>query len=367
MKQTAAILTSGMGLGVYVPSVILHNQLKEKGFDSNIYVYEEYFTEKAKNNMESYRKLFHRDFRAAIAGHKIPLHTANKSENLELFESLYKQWEEKGTTHFLMLSGHWDGVVEEFYNRGHKEIQVECLRLDCGITPSWRNYQKSDREDTTQWLFGNQDKEILYKITVAHKEVIPFNKREDEYFVHGGGWGMGTYRDSIKELSGVGKLNITLYDLEEMDKESTKNQYYYMDASWKPWHKGETGDYYFPPMKRIEEQDFTYSNLLPPAYDITKRVVGIISKPGGGTLLDSISAATPVIFLPPIAEHERNNAEFFIKHQLGIDFETFKASGYKKELLYTLHKNLLQLRDTTTEYTEYLMKQWKTEPVIAEI
>jgi len=362
----AAILTSGMGLGVYVPSLILHNQLKENGYDNHIYIYEEYFTEKAKKNMESYRKLFHSDFRAAIAGHKIPLHTAGKVENLELFQSLYEEWEKEDITHFIMLSGHWDLVLTEYGKRGHKELQIECLRLDCGITPSWRNYKEEDRNDKTQWLFGRAEEEILYKITVDNQEVIPFANRKEEYFVHGGGWGMGTYRDSIKELSGVGTLNITLYDLNEIDKENSDNQYYYMDADWKPWYKGDLGEYCFPPMRPLEEKEFINSNVLPSAYDITRRVIGIISKPGGGTLLDSISAATPIIFLPPIAEHERNNADYFISHGLGVDFDTWKASGYSKELLHNLHKNLMQVRENTTEYREYLLKQWDKVPATAD-
>ncbi len=67
-----------------------------------------------------------------------------------------------------------------------------------------------------------------------------------------------------------------------------------------------------------------------------------MSKPGGGTLLDSLWSATPAVLLEPFGAHEQRNADLWIQLGYGISFEDWQNQGFAPEVLQELHEALLK-------------------------
>ena len=68
----------------------------------------------------------------------------------------------------------------------------------------------------------------------------------------------------------------------------------------------------------------------------------MVSKPGGGTLLDSLTAATPIVLLPPWGEPEAKNGELWEELGFGIDFQRWRETGFDYRVLEDLHHRLLE-------------------------
>lgn len=360
-KNKIAILTSGMGLGTYIPALVIRKQLTQLGVIQQIYIYETLFSQKAMDNYDSYKKLFHKDFRATIAGHKMPIKSSKNLINYELYDNLINKWKNENITKFLVLSGHWIHILDEY--KTECDISIQCLRLDCGNTPSWKAFDASNNNEyPTTWLFDVAHDNLKYKISIDKKEPISFYEREKSFYVHGGGWGMGDFMDKINDIPEDLKLYISLYEFEETKQASIdmNREYYYLDNTWRPWHTDSNGMHTFPRTYKIKknETDMELCESENISYTITGKVMGVISKPGGGTMIDALSSATPVIFLPPISEHERLNAEFFEENNLGISHEKWKLSHYSTDILYSIHLNLLKHRKKAHEYIELLCQTW---------
>lgn len=362
MSEAVALLTSGMGLGVYVPSLFLRNQCEARGVKARIYVYEEYLEQDKKKNVKKYQECFHQSYRAAVAGHKIPVRFAGHLDEGAL-SGLFDMWKEHGQRHFIMLSGHWKSVLDAYQRESGFVCSVECLRMDYGVTPSWRGFCDPGSLYHTTWLFGTPEQAMEYTIQADSRPAIPFEERGPRYVVHGGGWGMGTYLDRMEELESLGQLDITLHSEKEMENAKAKNNYYLIDPNWSPWMRNDNGRHIFPPTRwMLHEPDYITSEEHPYLYDVCRKALAIISKPGGGTLLDAICTATPVVFLEPIAEHERCNAQLFEQIGCGISLENWKAEGFSKEVLHRLHENLVDIRNRAKDFMPFLLKKWGFSP-----
>lgn len=358
MSETIALLTSGMGLGVYVPALFLRNQCEARGIQAQIYVYEEQLEQEKKKNVKKYQECFHHSYRAAVAGHKMPVRFAEHLDQGAL-SSLFQTWKESGQKRFVMLSGHWKSVMDSYLLESGLTCSVECLRMDYGVTPSWRGFHDAGPAYHTTWLFGNPEQAMVYMILADSRPALPFDEREPRYVVHGGGWGMGTYLDRMEELEFLGQLDITLHTEKEMEHAKAKNNYYLIDPDWSPWMRNDKGRHVFPPTRwMLHEPDYIASEKRPYLYEVCRKALAIISKPGGGTLLDAICTATPVVFLEPIAEHERCNAQFFERIGCGISLEDWKAEGYSREVLHRMQENLMHLRNRVTDYMPALLEKW---------
>lgn len=363
--NTIVLLTSGMGLGVYVPALLLRNQLERQGLRVMVCVYENYLSEEKRENVQRFKERFHQSFRAAVAGHKMPLRVSESLDH-SLVHALTGQWEEANCRLFLMLSGHWNPVLDA-YRKKHTGCYVECLRMDAGITPSWKLCPEIGENWRTTWLFGREKQAAEEWIPVDNRPPVPFEERPHRVMAHGGGWGMGTYRNKIAELQTLGDVDLALYDPAEADCARRGDRCFLMDPVWKPWHTDSAGRHLFPPTREVgKESAFSASPESPYLYEIFRQERAIVSKPGGGTLLDAISAATPLIFLEPIAEHERENAAQFEAMGCGISWESWKESRFSDELLLSMHRRLLALRKSCRSYLPALLERWRNEGCFME-
>jgi hypothetical protein len=172
---------------------------------------------------------------------------------------------------------------------------------------------------------------------------------------------MGTFKSHIPELNarGIG-LNIVVYFKEDSFEKNIKNRYYMIDPSWRPWHGNKRGRVEFPPFGEVYNESgdvFTNREEYNELFYIIAGCKGVISKPGGCTLVESLASATPIIFLDPLGEHEEKNAELWTGLGLGITYEDWKNSEFSFDVLEILHNNLLIARETEFDYvTSYIRK-----------
>jgi UDP-N-acetylglucosamine:LPS N-acetylglucosamine transferase len=80
-----------------------------------------------------------------------------------------------------------------------------------------------------------------------------------------------------------------------------------------------------------------------------REAMAVVSKPGGGTLLDSLAAATPIVLLTPWGEPEAKNGALWEELGFGIDFQRWRETGFDHRVLEDLHHRLLEAREHDIE------------------
>ncbi len=146
---------------------------------------------------------------------------------------------------------------------------------------------------------------------------------------------MGTYRERAAELLAGGfELDVVAY--EDRDLETAGVRYFMIDPSWHPWL-----DDGYPPFGEAGK-GFVQRTGHHGSFDLCRQALATVSKPGGGTLLDSLWSATPTVLLEPFGAHEQRNADLWIELGYGISFEQWQQKGFALEVLEELHHALLK-------------------------
>ncbi|WP_254659832.1 hypothetical protein [Paenibacillus sp. KS1] len=380
------ILTSGNSLGAYVPGIRLVEQLRRRGIPAEAEVLERLFPEETRRNMIRTKPLFHNSFEAAKMGTRMA-----RDIGLTLDEgavaNLLQRWRDEGRSAFLAVTGFWIPVLQRYEKMMHPEpIRAEFLRLDAVDTPSYRPYENVYSRYRHHWLYrlGREGTSELHaKLTMSDAEFVPYTERERRIVVHGGGWGIGTYRSKIANIQRHYSLAIVAYHSEEVLDALPCDRIYMTDPNWHPWLEESLSydrtmqaaqatqtaqttltnlsnqiDTAYPPMaewKRNEPLTYERGTNGPLLYEVIRNSLAIVSKPGGGTLIDSLSSATPLIYLEPFGEHERANAELWGQLGFGISYDRWLEADCSWEMLYELHCNLksqtLSLSDFGGMYT----------------
>ncbi|WP_419872630.1 hypothetical protein [Candidatus Pristimantibacillus sp. PTI5] len=331
----------------------LSRQLICRGIPSEVNVLEDLYLDRIKQKVPAYKKAFHDSFAVARKGAELARDISDCLDSVKV-DLLLSKWKQEGRTHFIAATGFWLPVIE-LYRRRSKELRlhIEFLHLDAAETPSYSVYRECDESFKHTWFYGREDEPMTRRIAMTDGTPAALHQREERYIVHGGGWGIGTYQSAAQELLQAGKrLNVLAYYDEDM-KPHELIQYYRNDPAWSPWVMDESGRMQFPPLARIETgkaPQYVNHEHYPPLFDVILRSAAIISKPGGYSLMESMAAATPFVFLEPFAKHEASNASYWIKQGFGIRYEDWKAEHYAMDTLVRLHENLMRARDQLIDY-----------------
>lgn len=359
-KRTVTILCSGFGLGLYIPGLLIDRRLRDKGVSTEIEVFENLISKDKRDAIQKSRKAYHSNFAVALMSARMPMDIRQSIDN-ELAEKLLKNWTEENRRDFIVLSGHWLHLIDEYRERIAPEtVNAEILYVDCDLPPSWKSLQqyKPDYNSNYKevWLYDFENRQIQFQIPIVNEEPIPFLERPERFIIHGGGWGMGTYQGKIPELQEKGfQLDIVLYEIQEASRKKEGDRCFMVDPSWRAWNKNANGGFEFPPLAQIissEEPVFNNKEEYHDLFDITKNTRAIIGKPGAGTLMDSISSATPMIMLEPFGEHEKKNTQLWEQLGYGITYNTWKESDFSLAILRELHENLVKGRKAALDYTQ---------------
>lgn len=362
--RRVTILCSGFGLGFYIPGLILDYQLNNREITTEVLVFENYIVKDKKAKINESRQTYHANFKTALLSARIP-NDIRSSLAIDQIADLIEQWKQEKRQDFIVLSGHWVYILDMLRERVNYPINVHLLYVDSDRSPSWNSLLKFNPDYVHHyreiWLYDSKTQLINYRINVAEEPIIPYGERTDRFVIHGGGWGMGTYQGKIPELENHGiHLDIVAYDLRETEGSNPNNRYYMNDPSWNTWDKGANGKHELPPFSEIQRDVVPeYTNKLEnhKLYDVLKGARGIISKPGAGTLMDSLSSATPIIILESFGKHEQKNAELWLSYGLGILYEDWKKGGYSLDELETIHHRLVQQKESCKNYVEYFMEE----------
>ncbi|OAB27085.1 hypothetical protein PMSD_24235 [Paenibacillus macquariensis subsp. defensor] len=366
MIETVTLLSAGNSLGVYIPAKLLHLQLQARGVSAEICMLEHLYDTQTLEKIPRYRKAFHDSFAVAKMGYKLAKDSRDSLDEHKV-SMLLQEWKQDQRRSFLALTGFWIPILERYRDMMDSvELDIRLIRLDASDTPSFSVYGDRCDQFNNLWLYPTGENRIAHTITVSEEEPIPFQERETRYLIHGGGWGIGTYKDKIIELTESDiTLNIIAYyngDIKPKSHDSYKSashQYFMLDPSWSPWQRNTVNEFGFPPFAEVsqgKECIFESGGTYPKAFEVMRNSLGIISKPGGATLLDSLAAATPLIYLEPFGEHERSNAQLWESLGLGISYVAWKEQDYAVNILADIHHSLLNAKHTTCDLMSTIMK-----------
>ncbi len=135
-------------------------------------------------------------------------------------------------------------------------------------------------------------------------------------------------------------------------------RWFMMDPDWSPWDKDERGRSRFPPFGEVTGDGpvrFRAHESHPPAYDRIRGARALVSKPGAATLVETLSAATPLVLLEPYGDYERKSARLWEHLGLGIPLEKWIDADCSPDILKTLHANLLAARERVENYVEAIL------------
>jgi hypothetical protein len=347
------VLGSGVALGVYVPALLTARQLARHGVEAEALVIESLYTAAGLDMLERYRRAYHRDFSLALMGHRM---TRDVRPSLDegAVTALLRRWQAEGRRCFSVWSGFWLPVLDRYRREGAPgALAVDLCRIDAEVSATFRIYQDLcdalAGEAREVWLWSWERKGLVHQLPVtapSDPPVVPWSEREDRLVVHGGGWGIGTYLDRVPELESTGlALDVVIHDAAEVDGGRNGRRYFQVDPAWRAWQDERCG---FPPFGEVGEAAgaaaFHRREERHEIYDLLRGSRAIVSKPGGGTLIDSLAAATPLVLLEPYGYAEEANAKIWEHLGFGISYAAWKESGFSSGLLERLHHNLLAHR-----------------------
>lgn len=359
-KRTITILCSGFGLGFYVPGLLINHNLQEKGINTDVLVFENYLLKEKKDHINDSKNEYHKNFSVALVAQKFPI-DIRKSIDFDMVDELLKIWKKENRRDFISLSGHWVYILDRYREIiPNEQINADLVYVDSDLTPSWKHLKKYNPGYNSNynevWFFDSRKMEVCYNLSVAGLDPLSFEDRKNRLVVHGGGWGMGTYQAKIPELEEQGfNLDIVAYNIDETKKQKQGNRYFMNKPSWSSWEKNNEGLHEFPPFSEIIEGEipvFTNNKTNHWLFDVTREVKAIVSKPGAGTLIDSLTTATPIILLEPFGNHEQKNAELWEHLGYGIQYNKWKESGFSMDLIRKMHLNIMNGRKNLVNYSD---------------
>ena len=348
-RQSPAVtlLTSGVGLGVYIPALHIQRQLRKLQCDADVEVLENYYTPARKQDHLAHRKAYHESFALAQMAHRIA-RDVQECLDADPIETLLRQWRLERRDRFIVWSGFWLPIVERYRQVLGGPIHVDHCRVDASISASFKIFPHLESSGRPIWLWNWAEKRIIHEIPLEDAAPVPFVVRKNRLAVHGGGWGIGTYRSKILDLHQAGyALDVVIHEPDEAKHKRPEDRCFMTDPEWHPWAGG------FPPMAEVVEQrsaTYTRSPEVHGLYDVIRQCKAIVSKPGGCTLMDSLNSATPVVLLEPYGHAEESNASLWEYLGFGISYAAWQATGYDGTLLEKLHANILSRARTGIDY-----------------
>jgi len=348
LNRMITLLCSGNSLGVYMPAIQLQHHCRRLGVPVEVCVLENVYSDQVRAKIPATRSAFHRHFQLAKKSAQFArdvLHVLDPTKT----ERLLNGWKQERRVRFVVFTGFWIPLLEAYREMMHPTpLDVELLRMDAGDSVSYDLYGERSHAFKNVRFFSAEHNRILREFPISDLPPLLFNQREAGIVVHGGGWGIGNYREAMNRLVAYrDRVAVLAFSPEEINPHPNITHYMH-DPEWHPWSTDEDGRHGFPPLAVVEPGEApSYYNQhhYPPLYDVIRNAKAIVSKPGGYSLFESFAAATPIVFLEPFAEHEAVNASFWIGQGFGIRFEQWAEDDYSDRSLEPLYRNLLLAKE----------------------
>jgi len=362
------LLGSRIALGVYVPAVSLKKELESRGDTADIICMEDLY-EGRESVMEETKRSFHQDFRLAEISYRMPTRNVAAMDE-EATTGLLERLASEKYDAVITFSGFWAGFLNELAAYcPHYGDRLYAVHMDAGYSLSWKNTAPGLIKEI--WLFNLERKtaeHLLESPDLAEKACDEKDLSKRRILVHGGGWGIGEYQTKISQLNELGySLDIMLYYPEEIDAyksgaaSDNLNDYYLLDPKWKADANGAE----FPRILKYESDSWNElgdNSKGNPLRILMKRAAAVLSKPGGGTLSDSLVTVTPLIFAEELASYEGENKALWTEKGFGIGFDSFVQAASRDfgsaeasdEMLKEMRKRLLDAQQGLTRVSEII-------------
>ena len=358
MIDHVTILSSGVTLGVYVPALLVERQLHDAGVMADVEVLEDLYTDEGRSRLEKMRDAFRANFALAQMAHRVPT-DASASLDPDRSEALLTRWESEGRRRFVVWSGFWLTVLDRYAERvGVDELAVDLCRIDAVVSTSFRDEGDWRRRGREIWFWSADEGRLIHELPVPGADPRPFEERPRRCVAHGGGWSLGTFERAARDLESTEfDLDVIVGSADEVAPHA-RRRYLTVDPTWSPSDRGPDGRPTFPPLgPALGASSFETDDSRSPVFDRIARSRAVISKPGGGTLVDSLAAATPLVLLEPYGPAERENAALWERLGFGISFDRWRDRGFDAATLERLHRNLLERDRETIDYPRALARE----------
>lgn len=351
-----SILTSGIGLGVYIPALLIQRQMRARGASVEVETLEGYYTSDGQRRHLAHKDAYHRNFDLALMAHRMARSVEGSLDGPRL-SALLDRWAGERRRHFIVWSGFWLPVLERYRARLDDRLEIDCCRIDAVVSASFRVHEDLARDAREIWLWNWDERRTVFELPVTEQPALAFAARDQRLIVHGGGWGLGGYQEARAKLVGTGwAADVVVHDRGEVpgDWRGSADRYFMIDPAWRTWHRGPDG-HTFPPFAEVDAAPAGVAEHA--LFQLIRRSKAIVSKPGGGTLIDSLASATPVILLEPFGYAEERNGALWEQLGFGISFARWYQDGCRDEVLERLHQNLRQRTRNGPDYpADYLAR-----------
>jgi len=239
-QAPVTILTSGIGLGIYIPALLIQRQLERQGLAVEVEVLEGYYTPDSLRRYLAHKEACRANFALAQLSHRMSRGVQHCLDP-ERLDQLLSGWAREGREHFIVWAGFWLPILQEYRQRVPRlSVELDLCRIDAEVSASFKVHRELEGDGKEIWLWNWKDKTLVHEIPVTPEPPLPFPERENRLVVHGGGWGLGTYRDTLSRLSHAGyALDIVIHDPSERVRYGAGDRCYLVDPAWHPWHRDE--------------------------------------------------------------------------------------------------------------------------------
>jgi hypothetical protein len=345
------VLTSGIGLGVYIPALLVRQQLMALGMLADVEVLESYYTDARLQQQLAHQRACYERFELALVAHRMARPIDDSLDSTRI-DGLLQRWADERRRQFIVWSGFWLPVLTRYRALVDGPLDIDCCRIDAEVSASFRVYGALPADAHEIWLWNGSEKRTVYEIPVDDRRPLDFAERDDRLVVHGGGWGLGTYRERRVELAQTTwRCDAVVHDAHEAGPAHDRT--FMVDPSWRPWHRNGEG-HTFPPFAEVGRMWRGDEHAL---FGLIRRAKAIVSKPGGGTLIDSLASATPVVLLEPYGYGEAANGALWQHLGFGIAYDEWRASGFDPAILQRLHENLRRRRPGPSYTRAYVARR----------
>ena len=342
------ILGSGIALGVYVPALSLKKQLEALGHPADFFCLEDLYRDK-ESVMEETKRSFHHDFRLARISYRMPVRNRTAVDP-EAESAFLADLSEKKYDAVITFSGFFSEILKRLSEEcPHYQGRIHAVHMDVVPSLSWKGADFSVLKEI--WLYRLEDRKLFCRLDRPEEET----EKERRILVHGGGWGIGDYQSKIRRLNELGiPLDIIVYYPEEAAAIDAMNDCYLLDPSW----KAEGGNDEFPKLLKYEGnewREFADRRRINPLRTLIEKDCAVLSKPGGGTIADSLATGTPLLFAEELASYEKENRTMWELCGYGMGFDRFLESPDKDAVLSEMRIRLKEAASGLPVLAEVLL------------
>lgn len=346
---TVAILSSRLGFGQYIPSLLLLQQLKTAGINATLHFVEDGYAADKKATFEQTKAAFNGNPHLAKVAARLQLNKAGLIDPA-VKASWLTGWQTAQCTSFLCFSGYWAEVLLAYADV--RDIDISCIIMDAAPSPVWDPLFNDARVQVTRYpLFELHTGSFHYKLGIPQPlPILPLEERPAQVLAHGGGWAIF----QPVQLSAIHHAGLQVNCIVNDAKDATAPGIHYL-LNLPP--KAEERQ--FPGLESLHDHTRFTATDHHPALDWMAASRAVISKPGGMTVLDALITATPLVFLQSIGSHEQANRSLCLQLGIGMDWEDWAATGYALTPLLQMHNILLDIHKKTPDLVPLLVRQLK--------